>query len=357
MGRGQDKLDLWRRWWPILLVGLLVGVFLIDNLLYPDPLEAFHAQREMMDTWVSITVFDSDETHAQTAINAAFARMEAIVAIASSFDPAAEVARLNETGRLDSPSPELIDISEEALEIFAISHGTFDITIEPLLNLWRYDPVAETQFWDLPSDAQEEAIAATMSVIGADRLVLKYDPHAEIELAPGMKITLGGIAKGYVVDQGLHILKEQGIQHALIDAGGDIAVAGGKPGGEPWEIALRDPEDSENVLAEFELIDGAIATSGNYLRYFDPEAQVGHIMDPRTGYSAHLASSATVIAQTCTEADALATAVFVLGPTAGIEIINQLESVEAMVLAYDDPLSIARSRDLGNFEIQKKDGV
>ena len=357
MGRGQTKSDLWRRWWPILLVGLLVGVFLLNNLLYPAPLEPYHAQREMMDTWVSITVFDSDETHAQTAIDAAFSRMEEIVAIASSFDPSAEVARLNATGRLDSPSPELMDIIEKALELFAISHGTFDITIEPLLNLWRYDPVAETQFWDLPLDAQEQAIAATMSVIGADRLVLKYDPYAEIELVPGMKITLGGIAKGYAVDQGLLILKEQGIQHALIDAGGDIAVAGGKPSGAPWEIALRDPEDSENVLAEFELIDGAIATSGNYLRYFDPDAQVGHIMDPRTGYSAHLASSATVIAQTCTEADALATAVFVLGPTAGIEIINQLEGVEAMVLAYDDPLSVARSRNLGNFEMQKKDGV
>lgn len=357
MERSQGARYSWKRWWPILLMGLLVGVFLLNNLLYPAPLERYHARREMMDTWVFITVFDSDETHAQTAIDAAFSRMEAIVAIASSFDPSAEVARLNATGRLDSPSPELMDIIEKALELFTISHGTFDITIEPLLNLWRYDPVAETQFWDLPSDAQEQAIAATMFVIGADRLVLKYEPHAEIELVPGMKITLGGIAKGYAVDQGLLILKEQGIQHALIDAGGDIAVAGGKPSGGPWEIALRDPEDEDNVLAQFELIDGAIATSGNYLRYFDPEAQVGHIMDPRTGYSAHLSSSATVIAQTCTEADAFATAVFVLGPIAGIEIINRLEGIEAMVLAYDDPLLVARSRNLGNFETQKKDGV
>lgn len=310
-----------------------------------------------MDTWVSITVFDSEEGHAQAAMDAAFSRMATVVAIASSFDPSAEVACLNTAGRLNSPSPELIDIIEQALNIFDISRGAFDITIEPLLDLWQYDPVAETQFWDLPSDAQEQAIASTMSVIGADLLVLKYDPNVGIELVPGMKITLGGIAKGYVVDQGLQILKEQGIQHALIDAGGDIAVAGGKPSGEPWEIALRDPNDEGNVLTQFELIDGAIATSGNYLRYFDPAAQVGHIIDPRTGYSAHRASSATVIALTCTEADALATAVFVLGPADGIKMIDQLASVEAMVLGYDDPLSITRSRNMGHFETQKKDGV
>ncbi|MCK5827048.1 FAD:protein FMN transferase [Candidatus Bipolaricaulota bacterium] len=357
MGRSLKSRDSWKRWWPIPLACLLVGVFVLNHFIFPPDLAPYHEQREMMDTWVSITVFDFDESHAQAALQAAFTRMEAVVAIASAFDPSAEVARLNATGRLDSPSPELIDIIEQALAIFDVSQGTFDITIKPLLDLWLYDPASEKQFWELSPAEQEQAIAETMSVIGADHLVLQSAPPSKIELAPGMKITLGGIAKGYAVDQGLQILIEHGIEHALIDAGGDIAVAGGKPGGQPWEIALRDPENNENVLAEFELIDGAIATSGNYLRFFDPEAQVGHIMDPRTGYSAHLSSSATVIALTCTEADALATAVFVLGPTTGIEIIDQLEGVEAMVLAFEDPLSVVRSRGLGHFEIQKKDGV
>lgn len=357
MGRGQGTRYSYRRLWPILSLGLLVGVFLLSHLLYPEPLESYHEQREMMDTWVSIAIFDSDETHAQTAIDAAFTRMEAIVAIASAFEPTSEVACLNAEGRLDSPSAELIEIIEAALETFTISHGAFDITIEPLLALWRYDSVAKTQFWDLPSDAQEQAIAAAMAVVGSDRVVLEYGAALEIALLPGTQITLGGIAKGYAVDQGLRVLTDRGIQHALIDAGGDIGVVGGKPGGEPWEIALRDPEDEGNVLARFELIDCAIATSGNYLRYFDPEAQVGHIMDPRTGRSALHASSATVIAPTCIEADALATAVFVLGPTDGIEMIDQLEVVEAMVLAYDNPREVARSRGLDRFEIQKKDGV
>ncbi len=357
MGRSPKLRDSWKRWWPIPLVCLLIVVFVLTHLLFPPDLAPYHEQREMMDTWVSITVFDSDETHAQAAIHAAFSRMEAVVAIASSSDPSAEVARLNATGRLASPSPDLIDIIERALAIFDLSQGTFDITIDPLLDLWRYDPSAEVQFWDIPPAEQEQVIAETLTVVGADRIVLRSEPRSEIELAPGMSITLGGIAKGYAVDQGLQVLIEQDIEHALINAGGDIAVVGGKPGGQPWEVALQDPENSANVLAEFELVDGAIATSGNYLRFFDPEAQVGHIMDPRTGQSAHLSSSATVIAPTCTDADALATAVFVLGPKTGIEIIDQLEGVEAMVLAFEDPLSVSRSRNLGNFEIPKKDGI
>lgn len=357
MGRRLKSRDSWKRWWPIPLACLLIGVFILNHFIFPIDLTRYSAQRSMMDTWVSITVFDSDETHAMAAIHAAFSRMEAVVAIASSFDPSAEVARLNATGRLESPSPDLIDIIVRALAIYDMSQGTFDITIEPLLDLWRANPAAEKQFWELDPTQQQQAIAETMSVVGADRLVLRSEPRSEIELIPGMKITLGGIAKGYAVDQGLQVLIEQGIEHALIDAGGDIAVDGGKPGGQPWEIALRDPENSDNVLAEFELVDGAIATSGNYLRFFDPDAKVGHIMDPRTGQSAHLSSSATVIAPTCTDADALATAVFVLGPTSGIDVIDQLEGVEAMVLAFEDPLSVARSRNLGHFEIQKKDGV
>jgi len=357
MGRRLKLRVSWKRWWPVLLASLLVSVFVLNDLFFPPDLNSYNATREMMDTWVSITVFDSDKGHAQTAMDAAFSRMETVVAIASSFDPSAEVARLNATGRLDLPSPELIDIIEQALIIFDVSHGTFDITIEPLLDLWRFNPAAETQFWDLPSDIQKQAIAEAMAVIGADRLMLTREPVSAIELIPGMKITLGGIAKGYAVDQGMQVLMEQGIQHALINAGGDVAVAGGTPSGQPWAIALRDPEVARYMFAEFELVDGAIATSGNYLRFFDPDAEVGHIMDPRTGSSAHLSSSATVIAPTCTEADALATAVFVLGPIAGVEIIDQLEGIEAMVLPYDDPLSVARSRDLGNFEMQKKDGV
>jgi len=356
MGTGAGRRNPFASWWPLLLVVALAAILVAERLVFSPKLEAFAAQREMMDTLVSITVYASDEQTALAAMNTAFARMAEIVAIASIYDPDSDASRLNASGRLDDPSPELFEILEAAVRYYEVSRGTFDVTIEPLLALWRFSPEAEIQFWELDPQAQQEAIAEAQRLAGSDRIVLRDEPLS-VGLDPGMRINLGGIAKGYVVDQGMGALRDAGIAHALIDAGGDIAVTGGKPGGAGWEIALRDPQGLADDLAHFELRDGAIATSGNYLRYYDPDATVGHIMDPRTGFSAHAASSATVIAPTCTEADALATAVFVLGPAEGLEVIDGLERVEAMVLGYEDPTRIVRSAELDRYEVQKKDGT
>lgn len=356
MGAGTGRRNPFASWWPLLLVVALAAVLIAERVLFAPPLDPFTVQREMMDTQVSITVYALDERRARTAMAGAFERMEGVVAIASIYDPAAEAARLNASGRLNVPSPELIEILESAVRFFEITRGAFDVTIEPLLALWRPAPETDVQFWELDPQAQQEAISETRPLIGSDRIILQRNPPA-IELAPGMAINLGGIAKGYVVDRGIEALSGAGIEHALINAGGDIAAIGGKPEGGAWEIALRDPQGLADELIRFELRDGAIATSGNYLRYYDPHAQVGHIMDPRTGYTAHAASSATVIAPTCTEADALATAVFVLGPDEGLEIVNELEGVEAMVLGYDDPTEIVRSDHLDRYEVRKKDGT
>ena len=344
------------RWWPLLLVALIVGAFIVERVLFTPAVQPFHERREMMDTWVSITVYAANENQADAAIEAALSRMEEVVAIASIHDPLAEAARLNSTGRLTAPSPELTEILLAAKRFFEVSKGTFDITVQPLLELWQYDPSAEEQFWELEPEVQSAAISEAKKLLGADRIIWTESPDPVVQLEPGMKITLDGIAKGYIVDQGLVELRGAGIRHALIDAGGDIAVMGGKPGGAKWEIALRNPEDETQAVAAFEIADGAIATSGNYYRYFDPSAEVGHIMDPRTGFSAFESSSATVVATTCMEADALATAVFVLGPVEGLEMVNGLEAVEAMVLGYDDPTQVARSEHLDRYETRKKDG-
>jgi len=288
-------------------------------------------------------------------MEAAFSRMEEIERIASIYDEHAEAYALNEQERLDDPSPELIEIVEAARETSRISGGAFDITVEALLDLWRYAAGADRQFWELEPAEQQEAISDAMALVGPGKISVTVGPA--VVLAPGTKITLGGIAKGYAVDQGLKALQKAGIKHGLIDAGGDIGALGGKPGNEHWEIVLRNPNDSADFLVCFGLTDGAIATSGNYERYFDPAAEVGHIMDPSTGFSSHNASSATVIAPTCTQADALATAVFVLGPIDGIALVDTLETVEAFVIGYEEPSRLYRSEGLGAFEQSEKGGL
>jgi len=344
-----------KRLLPVVLVLLLALVFLFDRVFFPPPMQMFQQQREMMDTRVTITVFDRDSDRAARATEAAFSRMSEIERIASIYNEHAEVYVLNEQGRLDDPSPELIEIIEAAAEISGLSGGAFDITVEPLLELWRYEPGADKQFWELEPAEQQEAISEAMALVGPDRV--SVTAGTSIVLAPGTKVTLGGVAKGYAVDQGLKALQATGIKHGLIDAGGDIGALGGKPDDELWEIVLRNPNDSADFLVRFGLTDGAIATSGNYERYFDPAAEVGHIMDPRTGFSSHNASSATVIASTCTQADALATAVFVLGPIDGIGLVDTLETVEAFVVGYEEPGKLYRSKGLGAFEQSEKGGL
>jgi len=340
---------------PLALLLVLAAAFAIDRIVFLPPLRSFQEQREMMDTWVTITVYDRDSDRAARAMEAAFSRMSEIERIASIYDEHAEAYVLNEHGRLDDPSPELIEIIEAAEETSTISGGAFDITVQPLLELWRYAAGADKQFWELEPAEQKGVIAEAMALVGPDRISVTAGPS--IVLAPGTKITLGGIAKGYAVDQGLKALQETGIKHGLIDAGGDIGALGGKPDNEHWGIVLRNPNNAADFLVRFGLADGAIATSGNYERYFDPAAEVGHIMDPRTGLSSHNASSATVIAPTCTQADALATAVFVLGPIDGMNLVDTLETVEAFVVGYEEPSRLYRSEGLGAFEQSEKGGL
>jgi len=335
---------------PLALIVALVALFAINRAFFPPPMLPFQDRREMMDTWVTITVYNREKTRAERAIEAAFARMTKIEEIASIYDENAEAYMLNEQGRLDDPSPELIEIIDAAKHYYEISKGAFDITVEPLLELWGYEEGAEKQFWELEPAEQQERISQTLTVVGSDRVTLAPDPPPSIVLAPRTKVTLGGLAKGYAVDQGLEALRNAGVVHALIDAGGDIGVLGGKPNNEAWVIELRNPENSKDYLTRFLLRDGGLATSGNYERYFDEQASVGHIMDPKTGYSSHASSSASVIAPTCMQADALATAVFVLGPIEGIDLVNSLEGVEALIVGYDEPKRLYRSDGLQLFE-------
>lgn len=187
-----------------------------------------------------------------------------------------------------------------------------------------------------------------MPFIGCDKILVNND---KIQIEKGMGITLDGMAKGYIVDEALQVLRENGIKNAMIDAGGDIATLGTKPGDERWIIGLRNPNNKSESLVEIRLANKAITTSGNYERYFDEEANVGHIMDPRTGWSVYKCSSGSIIAKSCTVADILSTAVFVCGPENGLEIVEKLPDVETIILGYENPKEITYSSGVNSFII------
>jgi len=291
------------------------------------PLSKFEDTQQMMDTFVTITVYAPDEEMADSVISAAFDRMEEIEKIASIFDEEAQAFQLNRDGYLEAPSEDLRQLITKSLEYSRLTDGAFDITIQPLLELW------ESGLWQEPPEIQQRRINETLALVGWDKISLEKNRIFFTEA--GMEITLGGIAKGYAVDEALKVIKKMGIKHALVNAGGDMATLGSKPGGEPWIIALVNPDDETQSLANFHIAGEAVATSGNYARYFDPEQKAHHIINPKTGYSAQECISATVIAENATQADALSTSIFVMGPEAGVALIDSLSNVECLIVSAD----------------------
>ena len=289
--------------------------------------------RSMMDTYVRVAIYSPNEETAGEVINAAFDRIEEVINAASTFDETAEAYQLNQNGYIEAPPSELLELIELSIDYSELTSGYFDITVQPLLDLWSYNPDADKQFWELDAATQQAAISEAMKLVGSDKIVVTEDRISFQE--EGMKITLGGIAKGYAVDEALKVIKEMGIRYALIDAGGDIGTLGSKPMGTLWQIALTNPDNTEESLATFGFHDRSIATSGNYERYFDPEAEVGHILNPKTGYSAAGCISVTIIAENCTQADTLATAVFVMGAEDGMRLVESLDEVECFIVDAD----------------------
>ena len=292
----------------------------------------FEETRDLMGTYVKVVIY-ADEGIAEEAINVAFARMEEIERIATTWDSEGEAFRLNQNGYSDTPSDELLELINLSLYYSELTDGSFDITIQPLLDLWEYNPDVDKQFWELDESTQKPEINKALKLVGTDQIIIKDNTISFKE--EGTKITLGGIAKGYAVDEALEVLKGMGIKYALVDAGGDIGTIGSKPDNELWDIALVNPDDTSQSLATFRVSDKAVTTSGNYERYFDPEAKVGHIMDPKTGYSVTGCISVTIIADSCTQADVLATGVFVMGPEDGMRLVESLDGVEGFIVDAD----------------------
>ncbi len=322
----------------ILLIVLLVSITCTGEL--PVRFEETH---DLMGTYVTVIVYSGEKT-AEKAISAAFARMEEIDRIATTWDSEGEAFKLNQTGYSDTPSDELLELINMSLDHSELTDGSFDITVQPLLDLYEYNPDADKQFWELDETTQQAEINKALKLVGSDQIIIEDNT---IRFKEGTKITLGGIAKGYAVDEALEVLKDMGIKYALVDAGGDIGTLGSKPEGELWGIALVNPDDTSEYLVDFKIKDKSVATSGNYERYFDPEAKVHHIINPDTGYSATGSISVTIIAENCTQADALATAVFVMGPEDGMRLVESLDDVEGFIV--DDDRIIHQSSGLSRY--------
>ena len=222
---------------------------------------------------------------------------------------------------------ELARLIGRGLDLGAATDGAFDVTFAGVGKLWDFQ--AEPPV--LPSEGE---LAAALAAVDYRRVKLNLEAST-IALPAGAAIGLGGIAKGYGVDRALAVLVEHGVEHGLVNAGGDLKVLGTKDG-QPWKVAIRHPRDRDELLEVVPLTDLAAVTSGDYERFFEHEGRrYHHILDPRTGYPATGAMSVTVVAPDAAFADALATALAVLGPEDSLPIVEALEHVEALVVDLD----------------------
>jgi thiamine biosynthesis lipoprotein len=241
--------------------------------------------------------------------------------------PEGPVGRLSRGERLAQP-PEVTATLRIALEVAEASGGAFDPTILPLTRIWSFDTGGR-----LPSP---EEIERARRLVDYRRLEIR--PDGQVELPPGFGLDLGGIAKGAVVDLLASYLEQRGRRDYLIEAGGDILISGLKQGGRQWRIGIRHPRRSQGFLGLVSLGERgkrlSIVTSGDYERYFIKDGvRYHHILDPATGYSTRGLVSVTVLAPTCTEADALATAAFVLGMDKGLALLERWPGAEGLLVA------------------------
>jgi thiamine biosynthesis lipoprotein len=315
---------------PMLNTGRLKPVLSLLLLLAAAPLHAEWLYREeaIMGTRCVVELWAADVADGERAIAAVFADMRQVDSMMSTYKPESELSKVNAEGAQHpvAVSPELYDVIAVSMQYSALSKGVFDVTYASVGYLYDYRRHVH------PDDA---AIRAALPGIDYRNVLLDPKAHTVAFEKPGMRIDLGGIAKGFAVDRGIGILKARGFGRAMVNAGGDSRIIGDRFG-KPWVIGIRDPDNRDKVVMRIPLTDTAFSTSGDYERFFDEGGvRYHHIIDPKTGKSPHSVRSATIIASSATRTDGLSKTVFILGPKAGIDFINGLSDADAVVIGAD----------------------
>tara|TARA_B100001079_G_C16345093_1_gene485462 strand:- start:281 stop:1165 length:885 start_codon:yes stop_codon:yes gene_type:complete len=292
-----------------------------------------------MGTLVIVTIVAPELKVAREMVRNAFGQMERLEGILSRHRRDTPLDRLNDQGFIETPPPELVEVMGRALAYSSMTDGAFDVTVAPLLELYASHFEAGNR---PPTDREIERALESV-----DYRRVRVDESAIVLEGSEMKVTLDGIAKGYIVDQTVRTLVDDGAERVLINAGGDMASGGHGSLESPWTVGVRDPSEAQGMLAQLRLGGECIATSGDYMQSFTQDRRFHHIIDPRTGYSPNQASAVTVVTTSAMDADALSTAVMVLGPVAGFQLIEDLDDTEGMIVTKEDRQM--RTPGLGRF--------
>ncbi|HET7794614.1 MAG TPA: FAD:protein FMN transferase [Rhizobacter sp.] len=285
----------------------------------------FSREEAIMGTAVRVELWAESRAVGETAIDAVMAEMHRIDRSMSPHKPDSELSVINrEAAKQAVPlSAEMTRLIARALDFSELSAGAFDIT---------YAGVGQLYDYRLGIKPSEEALAKARATVGFRHLILDQKARTLRFGRPGMRIDLGGFAKGHAVDNSVAILKRHGIVNATVAAGGDSHVMGDR-GGRPWSIGIRDPRRPGGVVAVLPLEDVAISTSGDYERFFEQDGErCHHVIDPRTGKSPSSVRSVTILADDGLTTEGLSKCLFVMGLEKGMRLIESQPGVDAVVV-------------------------
>ena len=282
-------------------------------------------EQEKMGTRVEVQLWSDDPAAAQTLLDAAMAEFDRIEALMSTYIDSSEMSRVNKHA-YDQPqevSAELFALLQEALRMSELTGGAFDIT---------FDSIGELYDFRAGIKPTEQDIAKQLDTIDYRLVELDEGSSTVTFTASGVRINLGGIAKGYAVERVIKLLADAGVKHALATAGGDTRLLGDRRD-KPWIVGIRDPNDNDAIFTRLALDNEAISTSGDYERFFIEDGKrYHHILRPTDGKPVEGVRSVTVIGPNATMTDGLSTSIFVMGPEAGLAVIAKLPGYEAVVI-------------------------
>jgi thiamine biosynthesis lipoprotein len=280
--------------------------------------------------FIAYTTQQTSEAQTRAAIAQAIAEVRRLENLLSEWKPESDIGQVNlHAGEWVKVGPEAVTVLERGLWAAKVSSGSFDITFQSLSKVWRFGSAQDAE----PQPPSAAEVAKLKARVDYRRVELD-EASGRVRIGKHQQVGLGGIAKGYIVDQAARTLKEGGVQSFLAQAGGDLYGAGRKPDGSPWVSGVQDPRAAQGqFFAVLELTDHAFSTAGDYARaYVVGGKRYHHILDPKTGYPATACRSVTVWAPDATTADAVDDAVFILGPERGLALVESLPGVGAVVV-------------------------
>jgi thiamine biosynthesis lipoprotein len=315
------------------LVSLLATIIAPGIVRSDEPLVRREFSEVHMGTDFRIVLYSADAEAANRAVAEAFGRVAALNRVMSDYDPESELSRLSATaasGKAQAISDDLWFVLDRSQKLAESTDGAFDVTVGPLTRMWR--SARRTKTFP-PAGRMAEARAA----VGFRNLRLDSKTKTAELLVPNMRLDLGGIAMGYAADEALAALKRHGITRAMVDASGDVVCGDGPPGAKGWKIGIAPLTESNGVPSRFLFLkNGALTTSGDAFQFVEIDGvRYSHIVDPKTGRALTTRSSVTVTAADCITADSLATAVSVLGPKAGLELIARMPGAAALIVVRE----------------------